>query len=55
MVEVCNRPAFGGGYCELEKGHDGKHFRAWPDRPGGFTWSDESTDEQVRKHTTGRD
>ncbi|MGE2733818.1 hypothetical protein [Mycolicibacterium vaccae] len=38
----CGRPALGGVRCELAPGHDGKHYRSWPDREGGFSWTDES-------------
>ncbi|UXA19516.1 hypothetical protein [Mycobacterium sp. SMC-4] len=52
MAEQCDRHAFGGGRCELDAGHDGKHYRAWPDRDGGFEWTDKSQAELVDRYSS---
>lgn len=38
----CRSFTASGSRCELNKGHDGKHYRAWPNQPGGFWWDDET-------------
>ena len=40
--EPCTSEPLGGGKCDLPKGHDGKHFKAFKHRDGGFEWDDES-------------
>ena len=38
----CKASPMGGGRCEREEGHEGKHFRSFVNREGGFEWDDES-------------
>jgi hypothetical protein len=53
----CGRPSLGGGRCELEQGHEGKHSkRMWrynyPDRTpidaGVFEWTEEGQQKLLR-------
>ncbi len=42
-MNQCKRHALGGGQCELDAGHDGKHRR------GTFEWSEESQRALMRE------
>lgn len=48
MAEQCKASPMGGGRCELDAGHDGKHRRTFPSgRP--FEWTDESQAKHVSR------
>lgn len=49
--EQCKAYALGGGRCELEAGHVGKHSRAWADG-GVFEWTSESQLKLADKHAS---
>ncbi len=55
MSERCKQSPMGGGRCELEQGHDGKHRRTSYPRgterpPFVFEWTDESQTALIAKH-----
>lgn len=55
MGEQCRSQPMGGGQCDLEKGHDGKHKRtSYPYGPEGrpfvFEWTDESQRRLASRH-----
>lgn len=47
----CNRPSLGGGNCELEQGHEGKHriTRERQDGPWVWEWTDEGQQKVMDK------
>lgn len=49
VLPKCGRSPAGGGKCELNEGHGGKHYRTWPDRVGGFSWTDESQAKLMKR------
>ena len=51
MSARCDRPAFGAGYCELDKGHDGPHRDTAPSGRQ-FEWTDEATEREIQKWGT---
>ena len=48
----CKASPMGGGSCELPEGHDGKHFRAFKHREGGFEWDDASQRRLADEHSS---
>lgn len=55
LTETCRSEPLGGGRCELPVGHEGKHFKAWTDRDGGFSWSDAGQGNLVKRFGGGLD
>jgi hypothetical protein len=54
-VKQCKQQPLGGGQCEREAGHDGKHMKTsypyGPERdPFVFEWDDESQRRLADKH-----
>lgn len=57
MADQCKSFPLGGGQCELDAGHEGKHQRtSFPYGPEGkpfvFDWTDEGQRRLVNEHTS---
>jgi hypothetical protein len=52
MADQCKATPLGGGQCELDKGHDGKHLLHFP-AGGVFSWTHESQVALINAYERG--